>query len=272
MQTLIVPAVRPKAGWYPSDPNRIVTPMTLIVSLQTADNKIVLAADSLNLTPTDALGDDRDNYCFARNKIHPVEHTRWVLVNAGSSSMGSFNKQLEAEVELGMRPAFDPHIEIGGPAYLNTLIQIAITAGTPEKPMPPSPTFLAGFDIHGKSHVLVANPPMLGYSEAQSIHPLGAQETTAFWIMRILGSSCSDLEDVKRLAYFTIWQISKQDVRVGNPAAGYPISLCVMSSDSPAQFEELSTVPQWMSDWEHNLQECFVTTLRAREKGESVTS
>jgi len=237
--------------------------MTLIVALQTANNKMVLAADSMNLTVGDALGDSSDQYSYPCEKLYPVRRTNWTLPFAGVSGINSFHRQLETEVELGMRPPFDPHIEIGGPAYLNALIGISRSAGNVAgEQMPFSPTLLAGFDIDGKPQVLAATLPRPGYCLAPRIFPVGAQETTANWIMRTLGGSCSDLEDVKRPAYFTIWQISKQDARVGKLESGYPFSLCVMSPSGPAQFEKLSVLPEWMVTWEDNLQTCFTRTMR----------
>jgi hypothetical protein len=255
-------SIRPDQ-WFRGQ-TKLLKPMSLIVALRTTENEIVIAADSMNLTYGNALGDNWEQYAYPCEKLYPIKRTNWVLAFAGVGAINSFHKKLEAQVELGIRPAFDPHIEIGGPEYLNALSAMTRSAGDAvEQEMPFSPTLLAGFGIDSKPQVLAASLPKAGYYLAPSIFPLGAQEPTANWIMRTLGANCSSLEDVKRLACFTIWQISKLDVRVGKVESGYPISLCVMSPDGAPQFETLSTIPPWMLASEKNLQECFALALRA---------
>jgi hypothetical protein len=245
--------------------------MTLIVALQTSDDKIVMAADGMNVTFGDGLGSS-SQYAYRNRKINPVKSTDWTMALSGLGSMSAFQKRLETEVDLGIRPPFDPHIEIGGPEYLNELIRLtrAVYADERNSKEPFSPTLLAGFDIERKPQVLAASLPRPGYFIAPKVFVLGAQEETATWIIRVLGGCCTTLEDVKKLAYFTIWQISKQDLRVGSIESGYPIDLCVMSAESPTHFEELSKLPSWMINWETNLQTCFMNALRAKEKGDSV--
>jgi hypothetical protein len=226
------------------------------------DKGIVVAADSLCLTYGNGLG-DLEQYSYRCDKLKTIAGTEWVLASGGFSVDG-FHSELEAEVGRGKRAPFDPDIRIGGPAYLKALgdkIRFA-AKGIPKNKTPFHPIILAGFDSVGKPIVLAGSLPRCGYGVAPAIYPLGAQEPTAFWIMNTLGGSCSSLEEFKRLAYFTIWQISKLDVRVGKVESGFPISLCVMSPDGPLQLEELSTIPQWMATWEEHLQECFTRAMR----------
>jgi hypothetical protein len=238
--------------------------MSLIVAMQMLDKKIVVAADSLCLTYGNGLGDTTEQYPYGCGKLKRIAGTDWILASAGFSVDG-FHSELEAEIETGVTPQFNRDIRIGGPKYLKALgdkIRVA-TEGIPEERKPYHPMMLAGFDSAGRPAVLGASPPKHGYSLAQAIYPLGAQEPTAHWIMRTLGANCSSLEDVKRLACFTIWQISKIDVRVGRIESGYPISLCVMSAGEPVQTENLTALPGWMLTWEVNLQACFARTMQA---------
>lgn len=231
--------------------------MTLIVALQTSDNRIVIAADGMNFTYGDGLGGSTEQYSYRNNKLIPVKGTNWTLAFAGVAALKVLHKRLETEIDVGVRPPFHSHINIGGPDYLDALICLSQDVYHRGEEMPFCPTVLAGFDSDGKAQILVASLPRPGYFFAPGSFSLGAQETTSNWIMQTLGGACTTLENVKRLAYFTIWQISKQDVRVGKIESGYPIDLCVMSANSPTQFEEMNTVPGWMHSWETRLQESF---------------
>ncbi len=247
--------------WFPN-PCKVVKPMSLIVAMQTLDKKIVVAADSLCLTYGNGLGDTTEQYAYYCEKLKRIAATNWILASAGFSVDG-FHSELEAEVETGRRPQFDCDIRIGGPIYLKALgdkIRFA-AEGMPEEKLPYHPVMLAGFDSTRKPVVLGASLPKYGYFLAPTIYPLGAQEPTANWIMRTLGANCSGTEDVKRLAYFTIWQISKLDVRVGKLESGFPISLCVMSAEGHVVTEKLAALPEWMVTWEANLQTCFARTV-----------
>jgi hypothetical protein len=50
----------------------------------------------------------------------------------------------------------------------------------------------------------------------------------------------TSLQNLKKLIYFSIWQVSKFDARVGRPDVGLPITMCVMEAGKPPQHESMS--------------------------------
>jgi hypothetical protein len=193
--------------------------------------------------------------------LYPVKGTNWVLAFAGWGGVETFYRALQSEVELGHVPAFDPHIEIGGLAYLTALMQKATKAGGK---MPQSPTILAGFDIDQQPYILAAVLPDGAPYKESRISARGAQNSTALWILNTLIGCCTSLEDVKKLAYFTISQVAKQELKVGGLEDGYAISMAVLESDKPNHYESLenSTLNGWLKDWETGLQKSFMEVIR----------
>jgi len=230
--------------------------MTLIVSMQHED-KIVLAADGMAHTPAS----EQANVPYAVNKLFPVKGTDWVLAFAGWGGIESFHKRLEAEVELHHIPEFDPHLEIGGFEYFNALRRISEEQG---KGMPQSPTILAGFDLNNKPLVLSAVLPSGACYNADKITALGTQNSTALWILNTLFGACASLEDVKRLAYFTIYQVAKHELKVGSLEAGYTISLCLLEPGKRNPCEQInsSALNEWLGDWQQKFQDSFKMGIR----------
>jgi hypothetical protein len=234
-----------------------VKPMSLIVALQTSENKIVLAADSLCMTTSNGLGEP-EQYTYRCDKLNRVAGTDWLIAYAGVS-LDYLRRKINAEIASKARTPFNPNIEIGGPEYLAALSQELRSTPNGDKIF--CPTILAGFGTDENPVVFGASLPRPGYSVAPSIYPLGAQEACAFWIMRSLGACCLTVESVKSLACFTIWQMAKMDARIGDVSSGYPISICVMSPREPIEIEHLDTVPEWMENWEEKMQNCFIGTV-----------
>jgi hypothetical protein len=230
--------------------------MTLIVSIQ-HEGKIVLAADGMAYTPAS----QNANVPYRKNKLFPVKGTDWVLGFAGWGGIASFHKRLEAEVDLDRIPHFDSHLEVGGFEYFNALRRISEEQG---KNMPPSPTLLAGFDINGKPLVISAVLPSGACYDAHEITAFGAQNSTALWILNTLLSCCGSLEDVKRLAYFTISQVAKHELQVGSLEAGYAISLCVLEPGKPIHSEQEngSALNGWLGEWQRKFQDSFKTSIK----------
>ena len=229
--------------------------VTLIVSMQHED-KIVLAADGMAYTAAS----ERADVPYAVGKLFPVKGTDWIFAFAGWGGIQSFHKRLEAEVETGQIPRFNSHLEIGGLDYLSALRHIAEGQGK----MQNSSVVLAGFDIYGKPLVLTASLPSGGSYPANKIDAFGAQNSTALWILNTLFDCCASLEDVKRLAYFTISQVAKHELKVGSLEAGYTISLCVLESGKRGPVEEIdsSALNGWLGEWHQKFQDSFRESIR----------
>jgi hypothetical protein len=208
--------------------------MTLIVAFQTSDDRIVIAADGLKVEYN-----GESNTPSTINKLCEVRTTNWILAFAGTSAVEAFYLRLQAEIELGHRQ-FDPHLEIGGPAYLNALTRMASEGveAAPGKQMPPTTAILAGFDIARKPLLLATMLPAGGYWPIRESVAIGIQDSTAFWLLRTLGDICTTLDRIKKLAAFIIWEASGQDLRVGKPEL-YPINLCVMEANKPHEYQQV---------------------------------
>ena len=245
---------------------RLVNPVTLIVAV-CVDDKIVIGADGLlcwadkvnNLNPT-----------FATNKLWSIRKTNWTLACAGSDMVGVFCKRIDAEVELGQRVPFDPHLEVGGPDYINALTALTSEAKmvAPDWNMLPTTVLLAGFDLRKAPYLLQTQLPLGGYfASPGGCAILGAQDAIVWWLLRVLVPCCKTIDSVEKLICFTIWQASKRDLRIGRAEAGFPISLCVMEADKPIQYErfERAAVDAWMQEWEVRLQANLMATINAME-------
>jgi hypothetical protein len=190
------------------------------------------------------------------------------MVSVGNSGFDIFKQELEAEIAVGQRAPFDSHLSIGGPALLRALRQKAIQIGSPETGFPLSWVALAGFDLQNKPLILTANLPLLGYSVVtEPIVAMGAQFPTAAWILYTLAESCTSIETLRKLAVFTIWEMSKRELKIGRIEAGYPIHSCVMEFGKPQQFAEASSAELdiWLKDWEQGLRDCFTGVIEAME-------
>jgi 20S proteasome alpha/beta subunit len=238
--------------------------MSLFVAIKT-DNQIVLASDGLSLS---SASNDQIQFTLPAQKLHLIKDTNWVIASVGHAVFGAFEQRLESEIELGQREPFDPHLEIGGPDYLNALVSMAHRAATSAAiaGLPQSWIALAGFDIHNKPMILTANPPRAGIVLGNPIEAFGAQFPTALWILHHLVGSCAELEDIRRLACFTVWELSKHEILIGSPEAGYPITSCVMETGELPQFKETSRTDMdgLLKDWETTLQTCFARAIEIK--------
>ena len=239
--------------------------MTLIIAVQTTDDRIVIGADGLLLSysiDTDA------QVAFPTNKLYSVKRTDWILAFAGASILETFYRTIEAEVELGQRPPFDPHIEIGGIAYLNALQAIVLETqkSTPGITMSDTTVILAGFDLDKKPYLLQAVIPKGGFYRAPGALAIAGgngPSMIAHWLVVSMRKCITSAQNLKKLIYFSIWQVSKFDARVGRPEVGLPITLCVMEAGKPPQYESISLdeIGAALGDWESGLQEYLLRTI-----------
>src|ERR1035441_10808499 len=179
--------VASEISWYGTNPDslpNLAERMSLFVSVKT-DRHIVLASDGLSLS---SASNDQAQFTVPTKKLHLVKGTNWVTAAVGHAVFDAFEKRVESEIELGQREPFDPHLEIGGPDYLNALVTMAHRAGASVSlaGFPQSWIALAGFDIHDKPLVLTANPPRPGIVPGNQIEAFGAQLQTALWIIHHL--------------------------------------------------------------------------------------
>jgi 20S proteasome alpha/beta subunit len=250
-------AVLPSVELHDETENQELKDMTLIVSMQ-YENKIVMAADGMAFTH----GSDKVDIPYPTEKLFSVKGTNWILAFSGWAGVESCQKTIEAEVSLKQSPAFNPHLPIGGPLYLDALRTKAQEGGN----ILETHAALAGFDLEGNPYILSAVLPRGGTYNLWKIAALGVQESTAMWIMNTLLACCTCLEDVKRLAYFTITQIAKQEIKVGHPER-YAISLAVLENEKQPQREHkrYQDFQDWFGDWESGLQRCFISILREHQ-------
>jgi hypothetical protein len=251
-------------GWHAAyDLPERLEPVSLIVAIRT-DSQIILAADSLSLEGDAHTGADVP---FSVCKLHRVAGTDWIMASIGHAAFDTFKREIEAEIALGQRPAFDPHLSVGGPMLFRALREKAREAGAPDSNFPQSWVILAGFDLENKPLILSANPPLLGYRVAEPITVLGAQWPTASWILYTLAASCGTIEMVRKLAVFAVWEISKRELKVGSIEAGYAIHSCVMEFGKPHEFIETTSadLDVWLKEWETGLRDSFADVIEKVE-------
>jgi hypothetical protein len=251
---------RKPAEWLGSVLPHVPERMSLFVSIQT-EEQIILASDGLRLS---SASDDQAEITLPANKLRLIKDTNWVCASVGHAVFDVFEKRIASEIELGYRQPFDPHLEIGGPDYLNTLIGMAHqTAKAGMTGLPQAWIALAGFDIHDKPIVLTAHPPQAGNAFADPITALGSQWPTAAWLLYLLTPSCQTVEEIRRLACFTVWQLSRHEIKIGSPETGYPITSCVLEAKKPPQFSEVNRadLDTWLADWEDHLQTSFMQAI-----------
>ena len=232
--------------------------MTLIVSMQ-YEGKIVIAADGMAYTQ----GDGNANIPYPTEKLHVVKGTEWISVFSGWGGVESYRTAIESEIELGHFPPFDSHLPIGGPLYLNALRTKAREDGQQQS----AHVAVAGFNLDGQPYILSAVLPKGATYNLAPIAALGVQDSTAMWLMNTLLACCKSLEDVKRLAYFTVFQIAKQEIKVGHPEH-YQISLAVLENGKQPQRERnrYSDIRNWLNGWERGVQQSFMDAIKDRSK------
>jgi hypothetical protein len=244
-------------------------PMTLIIAIPTPDDRIIIGSDGL-IQSYDRNTDS--NLGLSTNKLYRVEHTDWVLAFAGDSALAVFHKQIEAELKLGQRRPFDPHIDIGGPAYFNALSEIAFKAmqSAPGTTMNETRALLAGFDINNKPYLLESTIPKGGFHNSPggwSVIAATGPAIIATWLLLGMQKCYTSIEAIKKLICFMIWQVSRTDMRIGRLDAGYPITLCVMEAGKPPQYESRrwEDLDRYLCDWESHLQACLMRAIDAIE-------
>lgn len=235
--------------------------MTLIVSMQ-YEGKIVIAADGMAYTQ----GENNANIPYPTDKLHQVKSTDWICTFSGWGGVQSFQRAIESEIEAGYSPPLDSRLPVAGPAYLEALSAKA-REGVPKQS---AHVALAGFDLEGKPYILSRVIPNGGTYSLPPIAALGVQESTAAWLMNTLFPCCESLEDVKRLACFAIFQVAKQEIKVGRPEY-YGISLAVLENGKPTQRQQktYAEMLNWLNGWEQGLQRCFMSIIQCQIKGNS---
>jgi hypothetical protein len=203
-------------------------------------------------------GEGNANIPYATDKLHLVKDTNWISTFSGWAGIQSYQNAIEAEIELGHAQPFDPHLPVGGPAYLNALRNRAHDTGQSQN----TQVVIAGLDMDGNPYTLSATLPNGGPYCPSAIAAFGVQDSTAVWLMSTLFPSCESLEDVKRLACFAIFQIAKQEIKVGHPEH-YRISLAVLENGKQPQRESktYSEMLKWLDDWERNMRSCFMSVI-----------
>jgi len=252
-------AVLPITELHDETENQELKAMTLIVSMQ-YEGKIVMAADGMVYTQ----GSSNANIPYPAEKLYPVKGTNWMFAFSGWGGVESLQKTIEAEVGLGHSPPFDLHLPIGGPLYLDALRVKAREGGVAFE----ANVALAGFDLEGEPYILSTALPSGATYNLGKVAALGVQDSTAMWLMGTLYDCCTCLEDVKKMAYFVITQVAKQELKVGHPEH-YAISLAVLENGKQSQREhkKYHDLQGWIGDWESGLQRCFMRIIR--EQGNS---
>ena len=202
--------------------------MTLIVSIKT-DDFIVMAADGMAYTRPQAGAATP----YETQKLH-VANVSWIIGFARWAGIEVQHQELESQIEMGVMD-FDSDVRIGGPAYLEALRTLLKKSGGKSEP---SVVRLAGFDRNGNPRVYeVVFPDGQLYPAANASACGVPAAATAQWIINLLFACCHSPDDYRDLALFTISQIAKIELTVGDMKKGYRLSSCVLRAGVPPEIK-----------------------------------
>ena len=195
--------------------------MTLVVSIKSAFG-LVVAADGMAY-----YGRGDADVPNPVQKVKVVRSTNWLFSFSGQGTAETLFQTIQASIE-------------NGSLTLDSDIRIAVIKFFEPFDLPLAGNFnstllLAGFDTNGAPCVYVRETKQGTTTVAGDVFALGAQHSTAIWLVQTLLQQASSLEDVAFLAYFAIAQVAAQELKVGNPDK-YRIDVCSVTSGTVPKF------------------------------------
>lgn len=204
--------------------------MTLVVSIMSAFG-IVVAADGMAYN---SHGDA--DVPSPVHKVKVVKGTHWLFSFSGQGTAETLFHTLQASIENGSL-TLDPDVRIASLQYFDAFdLHLAGNFS--------SSLLLAGFDPEGVPWVYVRETKQRTTTVAGEVFALGAQHSTALWLVQTLIQQASSLEDIAFLAYFTIAQVATQELKVGNPER-YRIDVATLTPGTTPNFATDATLKSY---------------------------
>jgi 20S proteasome alpha/beta subunit len=204
--------------------------VTLIVSIKSAFG-LVVAADGMAY-----YGHGDADVPHAAKKVRTVRSTNWLFSFSGQGTAETVFQSIQAEIECG-RLTFDADIRIAVSDYFGTFdYQMGGNFSTS--------LLLAGFDGEGNARVYAHDTKNRTTDLLGDVFALGAQHSTAIWIVNTFLQETGSLDDVAFLAYFAIAQVADQDIKVGNPGR-YFIDVCTLANGNAPKFAEVPELQKY---------------------------
>ena len=195
--------------------------MTLIVSIKSAYG-LVVAADGMAY-----YGHGDANVPSPVQKVKVVRSTDWLFAFSGQGTAETLFQTIQASIEKGSI-TLDPDIRIAVLQFFEAF-EFHLAGNFS------STLLLAGFDPEGVPQVFVRETKQGSTTTVGDVFALGAQHSTAIWLVQTLLQQALSLDDVAFLAYFAIAQVAAQEIKVGNPDR-YRIDVCALSSRAAPKF------------------------------------
>jgi 20S proteasome alpha/beta subunit len=195
--------------------------VTLVVSIKSAFG-LVVAADGMSY-----YGHGDADVPNAVQKVKVVRSTDWLFSFSGQGTAETLFQTIQASIENGSL-TLDPDIRIAVLQFFEAFdFHLAGNFS--------SSLLLAGFDLEGAPHVYVRETKQGATNVAGDVFALGAQHSTAIWLVQTLLKQASSLDDVAFLAYFAIEQVAGQELKVGD-SDKYRIDVCSVTSGTVPKF------------------------------------
>lgn len=195
--------------------------MTLVVSIKSAFG-LVVAADGMAY-----YGHGDADVPNSVQKVKVVRSTDWLFSFSGQGTAETLFQTIQASIE-NRSVTLDSDIRIAVLQFFEAFdFHLAGNFS--------SSLLLAGFDPEGAPHVYVRETKQGTTNLAGDVFALGAQHSTAIWLVQTLLQQASSLDDVAFLAYFAIEQVAGQELKVGSPDK-YRIDVCSVTSGNAPKF------------------------------------
>jgi 20S proteasome alpha/beta subunit len=172
----------------------------------------------------------------AVQKVKVVRSTNWLFSFSGQGTAGTLFQSIQASIEDGSI-TLDADIRIAVLQFFDAFD--FLLAGNFS-----SSLLLAGFDTEGAPRVYVRATKAGTTDEMGDVFAIGAQHSTATWLIQTLLQQASCLDDVAFLAYFAIAEVAAQDLQVGSPDK-YPIDVCTLTSGNAPKFASESELQSY---------------------------
>jgi hypothetical protein len=184
-------------------------------------------------------------------KIKTISSTNWVFAFSGQGTAEFIFNTIQSQIESGFFPlgsdnrlslvdyfsAFDSHMD----GRFSTSLLVA------------------GFDPNGEAVICVHDAKTRGTDVLGDVFAVGAQHSTASWLIEMLLPQADSLDDVMFLSHFAIAQVAAQELKVGSPD-NYRIDVCALKATEPPRFasaEELSLYASRSKELRSRLENAF---------------
>lgn len=195
--------------------------MTLVVAVKSKFG-LVVAADGMAY-----YGHGDSDIPHPVEKVKTVQGTNWVFAFSGQGTAETVFHTLQAQIRNEQLSLADD-IEVAVGVYFEAF-DYHMGSGFS------SSLLLAGFDSKNEPQVYAHDTKGRATDRQPDVFALGAQHSTAIWIVRTFLDEASSLDDIAFLCYFAIAEISAQELKVGNPER-YRIDVCTLTPGAAPRF------------------------------------